>query len=62
MCATLNIPISEGGKLVKVILRVGSHKVPSLTHVSKSQHGAKVPTCEIQVITKIWFIVIEVEP
>ena len=46
---------------MKVILRAGSHKVPSLTYVSKSQHGAKVPTCEFQVITKNWLNVIKVE-
>ena len=27
------------------------------THVSKSQHGGKVPTCEPQVTTKIWLII-----
>ena len=28
------------------MLRAGSHGVPSLTYVSKSQHGGKVPTFE----------------
>jgi hypothetical protein len=35
-------------------------QVPSLTHVTKSQHGGKVPTCELQVTTKIWLIISEV--
>jgi hypothetical protein len=30
------------------------------THVSKSQHGGKGPTCESQVITRIWLIIIKV--
>ena len=35
-------------------------QVASPTHVSKSQHGGKVATCEPQVITKIWLNIIEV--
>ena len=41
------------------LVRANSHRVPSPTHVSKSQHGGKVPTCEPQVITKIWLIMIK---
>ena len=43
-------------------LRAGSHgsQVPSPTHVSKSQHGGKVPTFEPQETIKIWLIIIKV--
>ena len=34
--------------------------VPSPTHVSKSQHGGKVPILEPQATTKIWLIIIKV--
>jgi hypothetical protein len=32
-------------------------RVPSPTHVSKSQHEGTFPTCEPQVTTKIWLII-----
>ena len=35
-------------------------QVPSPTHVKKSQHVGKISTCEPQVTTKIWLIVIKV--
>ena len=35
-------------------------QILSPTHVSKSQHGGKVPTCEPQVIINIWLNVIRV--
>ena len=36
-------------------------QVASPTHVSKSQHGGKVPTWELQVITaRIWLLIIEI--
>jgi hypothetical protein len=35
-------------------------QVPSPTHISKSQHGGKAPTCESQVITKIYLNIIKV--
>jgi hypothetical protein len=41
-------------------LRASIHEVPSPTHVSKSQHGGKVPTLEPQTIIKIWLIIIKV--
>ena len=37
-------------------------RVPSPTHVSKSQHGGKVPTFEPQESIKIRYIIIEVGP
>ena len=36
-------------------------QVSSSTHVSKSQHGGKVPTLEPQETIKIWLIIIEVK-
>jgi hypothetical protein len=42
-----------------LILRADSHRVPSPTHVSKSQHGHKVPTVEPQEIVKIWLVIIK---
>ena len=42
------------------ILKTSTHRVPSATHVSKSQHGGKVPTCEPQVIIEIWLIIIKI--
>ena len=39
----------------------GSHWVPSPTHVSKYQHGGKVPTFEPQYIMKTWLNIIKVE-
>ena len=41
-------------------VRVDSHGVPSPTHVSKSQHGGKVPTFEPQVTIEIWLIIMKV--
>jgi hypothetical protein len=41
-------------------IRTGSHGVPSPTHVSKSQHGGRVPTCKPQGTTKIWLNIIKV--
>ena len=38
-------------------LKVGLPGVPSPTHVSKSQHGGKVPTFEPQETIKIWLII-----
>ena len=35
-------------------------QVPSPTHLSNSQHRGKVPTCEPQVTTKIWLVIIKV--
>ena len=35
-------------------------QVPSPHHVSKSQHGGKVPTFELQFIIEIWLIIIKV--
>ena len=34
-------------------------QVPSPTHISKSQHGGKVPTFEPQETIKIWIIIIK---
>jgi hypothetical protein len=42
--------------------KVASHEVPSPGHVSKSQHGGKVPTFESQFIIKIWLIINEFGP
>ena len=42
------------------LIRAGLHGVPSLSHVSKPQHGGKVPTFEPQVFTKICIIIIKV--
>ena len=36
-------------------------RFPSATHVSKSQHRSKVPTCEPQLTTKIWLNIIQVK-
>ena len=41
-------------------IHIGS-QVPSPTHVSKFQHGGKVPTSEPQQTIKIWFIIITVK-
>ena len=35
-------------------------QVPSPTHVSKSQHGGKVPTFEPRETTKLWLIVVRI--
>ena len=35
-------------------------QVPSPTHVCKFQHGGKVLTCEPQVTTKMWLIILKV--
>ena len=34
-------------------------QVPSPIHVSKSRHGGKVPTFELQEIIKIWLIIVK---
>ena len=34
-------------------------QVPSPTHVSKSQHGGKVPTFQSQKTIQIWLIIIK---
>ena len=39
--------------------RASSHGVPSHTHISKSQHGGKVPTSEPQETIKIQLIIIK---
>ena len=36
-----------------ILLRAGSHGVPSLTHVGKSKHGGEVPTFQPQETIKI---------
>ena len=46
--------------LQQLYLSAGSHRVPSPTHVSKSQHGGQVSTCEPQVTTEIWLTIIGV--
>ena len=38
-----------------MLLRVGSHRVPSSTHVSKSQYGGQSPNFEPQETIKVWF-------
>jgi hypothetical protein len=49
------------GRISYSNLRVGSHGVPSPTHISKFQHGDKIPTFEPQEILEILFIYINVE-
>ena len=39
--------------------RVGSHGVPTLNHVSKSQHGGEVPTFEPPKTINVWLIIIK---
>jgi hypothetical protein len=41
-----------------ILIRAGSHEVPSPTHVSKSQRGGKVPTFEPQETIEIFLIII----
>jgi hypothetical protein len=48
--------------LPKHIIRAGTHgsQVSSPTHVTKSQHGGKVPTFELQEIIRIWLTIIKI--
>ena len=36
-------------------------EVPSPAHVSKSQHGGKIPTTEPQETIKVWFLSTQVK-
>jgi hypothetical protein len=55
---TVSIFWAHALSTIPLHFRAGSHGVPSPIHVSKSQHGGKVPTCEPQVFSGIWHNII----